>query len=112
MDSPNEYVRGRTLRLVSKISVSQIVEDLIDAVISNLKHRNCYVRRNAIMCIFAVYNSFGLDVVENSIEDIEAILISESDMSSKRNAFLLLFNLDQERALNYLKTLMQSEDPL
>ena len=36
LDSPNEYVRGRTLRLVSKISVQQIVEDLIDAVISNL----------------------------------------------------------------------------
>ena len=46
------------------------------------------------MCIFAVYNNFGLDVVENSIEDIEGILISESDMSTKRNAFLLLFNLD------------------
>ena len=112
LDSPNEYVRGRTLRLVSKISVQQIVEDLIDAVISNLQHRNCYVRRNAIMSIFAVYNTFGLDVVENSIEDIENILISESDMSTKRNSFLLLFNLDQERALNYLKNLMQGDDPV
>ena len=33
-------------------------------------------------------------------------------MSTKRNSFLLLFNLDQERALNYLKTLMQGEDPV
>lgn len=94
LDSPNEYIRGRTLRLVSKISVQTIVEDLIDAVITNLQHRNCYVRRNAIMCIFAVYNTFGLDVVENCIEDIENILITESDMSTKRNSFLLLFNLD------------------
>lgn len=94
LDSPNEYIRGRTLRLVSKISVQQIVEDLIDAVISNLKHRNSYVRRNAIMCIYAVYNNFGLDVVENCIEDIENILITESDLSTKRNSFLLLFNLD------------------
>ena len=88
------------------------MEDLIDAVITNLQHRNCYVRRNAIMCIFAVHNTFGLDVVENSIEDVENILITESDMSTKRNSFLLLFNLDQERALNYLKNLMQGEDPV
>ena len=94
LDSPNEYIRGRTLRLVSKINVQQIIEDLIDAVITNLQHRNCYVRRNAIMCIYAVYKTFGLDSVENSIEDIESILINESDMSTKRNAFLLLFNLE------------------
>ena len=55
LDSPNEYIRGRTLRLISKINVQQIVEDLIDAVITNLQHRNCYVRRNAIMCLYAVY---------------------------------------------------------
>ena len=46
------------------------------------------------MCIYAVYNNFGLDVVENCIEDIENIMITESDMSTKRNSFLLLFNLD------------------
>ena len=36
LDSPNEFVRGRTLRLVAKISVQQIIEDLVDAVITNL----------------------------------------------------------------------------
>ena len=36
LDSSNEFIRGRTLRLVSKISVQQIVEDLVDAVITNL----------------------------------------------------------------------------
>jgi len=51
-------------------------------------------------------------VVENCIEDIEKIMISESDLSTKRNAFLLLFNLDQERALAYLQTILQSEDPV
>jgi len=94
LDSPNEYIRGRTLRLVSKISVQQIIEDLIDAVISNLSHRNSYVRRNAIMCIYAVFKNHGIESVENCIEDIENILIQESDISTKRNAFLLLFNLE------------------
>ena len=94
LDSPNEFIRGRTLRLVSKISVQQIVEDLVDAVITNLQHRNCYVRRNAIMSIYSIYQNFGLETVENCIDDLENILIVEADMSTKRNAFLLLFNLD------------------
>jgi coatomer subunit beta len=80
--------------LVSKIAVPQIVEDLIDAVISNLGHRNSYVRRNAIMCIYSVYVNFGLELVENCIDDIDKILVSESDLSTRRNAFLLLFHLD------------------
>ena len=61
LDSPNEFVRGRTLRLVAKISVQQIIEDLVDAVITNLQHRNCYVRRNAIMSIYAIYEKFGVE---------------------------------------------------
>lgn len=69
------------------------MDDLIDAVIDNLEHRNSYVRRNAIMCIYSVYQNFGLESVENCIDDIEKILISESDLSTKRNAFLLLFNV-------------------
>jgi len=112
LDSPNEYIRGRTLRLVSKISVQQIIEDLIDAVVSNLKHRNCYVRRNAIMCVFAVYKNFGLEIVENCIDEIENILITESDISTKRNAFMTLFNIEQERALKYLGNVLQAEDPV
>lgn len=112
LDSPNEFTRGRTLRLCSRISVKQIVEDLIDAIIECLKHRNCYVRRNAIMCIFSIFQNHGLETVENCIDEIEEILINESDLSTKRSAFLLLFNLEQERALDFLKNLMQGEDPV
>jgi coatomer subunit beta len=75
LESPNEFIRGRTLRLVSKIHVQPIVEDLVDCVISNLSHRNSYVRRNAIMCLYSVFQNFGLEIVENSIDDIEKLLI-------------------------------------
>ena len=64
------------------------------------------------MSIYAIYEKFGVEQVENCIDDLENILITESDMSTKRNAFLLLFNLDQERCLKYLQNLMQSEDPV
>jgi coatomer subunit beta len=46
--------------------------------------------------------NFGLEAVENCIDDIDKILVSESDLSTRRNAFLLLFHLDQERALSFL----------
>lgn len=53
--SSNEYIRGRTLRLVSKISIKSILENLVNAVIENLSHRHFYVRRNAIMCIYSIF---------------------------------------------------------
>jgi coatomer subunit beta len=106
LDSPNEFTRGRTLKLVSKIAVQAIIDDLVDAVITNLSHRNCYVRRNAIMCIYAIYNNFGLETVENCIDDVDKVLVSESDLSTRRNSFLLLFHLDQDRALSFLQTLL------
>lgn len=64
------------------------------------------------MCIYSIYQNQGLEAVENCIDEIEQILINESDLSTKRSAFLLLFNLEQERALEFLKTLMQGEDPV
>lgn len=112
LESPNEFIRGRTLRLVSKIHVQPIVEDLVDCVIKNLSDRNSYVRRNAIMCLHAVFQNFGAEIVENSIDDIEKILIQETDLSTKRNAFLLLFNLSQEKAINYLSSVIQADDPI
>ena len=102
LESPNEFIRGRTLRLVSKISVQPIVEDLIDCVTNNLSHRHCYVRRNAIMTLYAVHQNFGQELVENSIEDVEKVLIEETDLSTKRNAFLLLFSAAQDKALEYI----------
>ena len=75
LESPNEYIRGRPLRLVSKIHVQPIVEDLVDCVITNLNHRNSYVRRNAIMCCYAIFCNFGLEIVENCIDEIEKLMI-------------------------------------
>jgi coatomer subunit beta len=112
LESPNEFIRGRTLRLVSKIHVQPIVEDLVDCVITNLNHRNSYVRRNAIMCLYAIFTNFGLEIVENSIDDIEKIMIQETDLSTKRNSFLLLFNIAQDKALSYLEGLMNADDPV
>ena len=91
--SPNEFIRGRVLRLVSKISIKSILENLVDAVIENLAHRHFYVRRNAIMCLYSIFLNTGLELIETCTDAIESLLINETDLSTKRNAFFLLFHL-------------------
>jgi coatomer subunit beta len=66
--SSNEYIRGRTLRLVSKINIKSILENLVNAVIENLAHRHFYVRRNAIMCIYSIFTSTGIELIEDCID--------------------------------------------
>ena len=111
--SANEYIRGRSLRLVSKINIKSILENLVQAVLENLQHRHCYVRRNAIMCVYSILTNTGPELVEDCIDTVEALLINETDLSTKRNAFFLLFHLNQEKALAYLKNVMSgSEDPV
>jgi len=109
--SPNEFVRGRTLRMVSKITVKSILENLMEAVAQNLEHRHFYVRRNAIMSLYNIYQTTGIELLEDFIDTIEKLCINESDLSTKRNSFILLFHVDQNKALSYLKLLIvQSED--
>merc|ERR1719277_674020 len=98
----NEYVRGCTLRLLCKMRYYRIIEPLKEVIVRNLSHRHSYVRRNAVMCIYALVKSFGLDVMPEAPEDIEQLLLVEGDLSTKRNAFLMLLNCDQDRAIKYV----------
>jgi coatomer subunit beta len=66
--SPNEFIRGRTLRLISKINIKSILENLVSAVIENLTNRHFYVRRNAIMCLYSIFTNTGIELIEDSIE--------------------------------------------
>jgi len=99
---PNEYIRGATLRLLCKMRYYRILEPLKEAVLRNLTHRHSYVRRNAVMCVYSIVKSFGLDVMPEAPEDIEQLLLVEGDLSTKRNAFLMLLNCDQDRAVRYI----------
>jgi coatomer subunit beta len=108
--SPNEFIRGRTLRLVSKIMIPDILENLIQAINENISHRHFYVRRNALMCLYSIYQHMGPELLENSANDIYQQLLNENDISTKRNAFIVLFCIDQEEAINYLKIVLQGTD--
>lgn len=55
LESPNEYIRGSTLRLICKIKHPEILESLIPVITANLEHRHSYVRKNAVLAVFEIY---------------------------------------------------------
>jgi coatomer subunit beta len=59
----NEYLRGRTLRLVSRIMHKGVVEPLAAPITANLQHKSAYVRRNAVICLYNIYMHFGSDII-------------------------------------------------
>lgn len=102
---PNEYIRGVTLRFLCRISEVEIIEPLITSIIANLEHRNPYVRRSAILAVMSIYKlPQGDQLLVDALESIEKFLSTEQNSSAKRNAFLMLFNCAQDRAINYRLT--------
>jgi len=108
----NEYIRAKTLKLVSRLMYRTILEPLMQSIIENLNHRFYYVRRNAVACLMNIFLSFGLDMLGDVPEKIEALLQNETDLSTRRNAFLLLFHCSQDKAFEYLSGLLKNDDPL
>ncbi|KAK2432368.1 Coatomer, beta subunit [Trifolium repens] len=103
LQSPNEFIRGVTLRFLCRINESEIVEQLIPSILLNLEHRHPFVRRNAVLAVMSVYKlPHGYQLLDSVPEIIENFLAREQDASSKRNAFLMLFSCAQDRAVNHL----------
>ncbi|KAF4710713.1 Coatomer subunit beta, partial [Perkinsus olseni] len=101
---PNEYVRGSTLRLLCKLKYYRILEPLTEAILRNLTHRHSYVRRNAVMCVYAIVSTFGEEMMPTASQEVENLLLVEGDLSTKRNAFLMLMLTphNEEKAMSYV----------
>ncbi len=97
----NEYIRGRTLRLLCRMRYFKIIEPLIESILKNLSHRHAYVRRNAVTCVYSIFKTFGPDVIPQASVEIEQLLMIEGDLSTKRIAFIMLSNCDIDRAISY-----------
>jgi len=104
LQHPNEFLRGATLRFLCRIQEGEILEPLIPSIIACLEHRHSFVRRNAVMCMDRIYQMPGGDMLlMDAPETIERFLQGgESDLGTRRNAFLMLYNNAQERAVNFL----------
>eukprot|EP00737_Agarophyton_chilense_P000990 gb/GEZJ01001101.1/.p1 GENE.gb/GEZJ01001101.1/~~gb/GEZJ01001101.1/.p1 ORF type:complete len:948 (-),score=170.00 gb/GEZJ01001101.1/:5517-8360(-) len=98
---PNEYTRGVALRFVCKIHDAEILEPLIPAIRQNLEHRHSFVRRNAVQAILTIFEKFEF-LIPDAAELVEEFLTNEGDLAARRNAFVMLCQSDQERAIAYL----------
>ncbi|XP_033629126.1 coatomer subunit beta-like [Asterias rubens] len=103
LQHPNEFIRGSTLRFLCKLKEAELLEPLMPAIRLCLEHRHSYVRRNAVMAIFTIYKNFDF-LIPDAPELIHTFLEQEQDASCKRNAFMMLIHVDQDRALDYLST--------
>lgn len=101
LQHPNEYIRGATLRFISKLREPEILEPLLPATRSCLEHRHSYVRKNAVMSIFSIYSHFP-NLIPDAPDLILSFLAIETDSTCKRNAFVSLSGMDHEMAMRYL----------
>jgi coatomer subunit beta len=108
---PNEYVAGRALRLVASIQSKFILESLMESIVGKcLGHSDVYVRRNAVVCLAKIHEYYGDEFLPDLIEKLEQSLDKESDLTTKRNIFLLYFRLERDRAINYILEKIKEED--
>lgn len=102
LSSPNEYIRGSVLRLISKIRHWTIVQPMIGAILENLKHPEPYVHRNALLCLSKIAERFGTDCVMSAIEDTERLLLGDTSVDVKVQAFNMLRVCEPSLAVQYL----------
>eukprot|EP00917_Polyrhabdina_sp_WS-2016_P022219 GHVP01048253.1.p1 GENE.GHVP01048253.1~~GHVP01048253.1.p1 ORF type:complete len:983 (-),score=191.30 GHVP01048253.1:3180-6128(-) len=97
----NEFVRGSTLRLLCKIPYLKMSQPLIEPITQNLSHRSSYVRRHAVMCLFFIVTQFGHETAPDAVDQVYTILQNETDLSTRRNAYLMMLHCNIEKALEF-----------
>jgi coatomer subunit beta len=102
LNHPNEYVRGSMLRFLCKINDEEILGPLIPSIKACLEHRHSYVRKHAALAIFHAYKLHGDNLLPDAPEIMAQFIQAETDVASRRNAFLMLFNCAEELAFEYL----------
>jgi coatomer subunit beta len=111
LTSPNEYVRGRTLRLVAKLPYNEMLENLKSAIFDNLTHKHHYVRKNALVCLMSIIVNFGIDVLPSDInEKLKDIIEKDLDISTRRNAYLALAKIDPKESFIITKDILHNTD--
>mmetsp|Transcript_15984 Transcript_15984/g.37704 ORF Transcript_15984/g.37704 Transcript_15984/m.37704 type:complete len:975 (+) Transcript_15984:59-2983(+) len=102
LNHPNEFVRGSMLRFMCKLKDEEILGPLIPSIKACLEHRHPYVRKNAALAIFHAHKLHGETLIPDGPELIATFLEQETDLASRRNAFLMLYNENEELAFGFL----------
>ncbi|EXJ77386.1 hypothetical protein A1O3_09612 [Capronia epimyces CBS 606.96] len=101
LQHPNEFVRGNTLRFLSKLREPELIEPLLSAAQTCLDYRHAYVRKNAVWALASVYQH-AQHLIPDAPEMLYTFLTAETDTTCKRNAFAALMSISHEKALDYL----------
>ncbi|KAF2131305.1 Coatomer, beta subunit [Dothidotthia symphoricarpi CBS 119687] len=107
LQAPNEYVRGNTLRFVTKLRDAELVEPLLQPVRQCLTHRHAYVRKNATFAVAAIFTHLP-ELMPDAPDMLTTFLDEESDPTCKRNAFAALSSISHEKALEYLSSIFDT----
>lgn len=102
LNHANEYVRGAMLRFLCKVKDEEILSPLVPSIKACLEHKHQYVRKNAALAVFHMHKLFRDNLVPDGPEIIQEFLMKETDISARRNAFLMLFNQDEGLAIEFL----------
>lgn len=102
LNHANEYVRGAMLRFLCKVKDEEILSPLVPSIKGCLEHKHQYVRKNAALAIFHMHRLFKDNLIPDGPELIQEFLLKETDISARRNAFLMLFNQDEAMAIDFL----------
>ena len=107
LNHPNEYVRGSMLRFLCKIKDEEILGPLVPSIKSCLTHRHSYVRKNAALAVFHAHKLHGEHLIPDGPELMAQFIAAETDLAARRNAFLMLFNENEQLAFEFLGQHMQ-----
>lgn len=102
LQHPNEYIRGTTLRFLTKLKEPELLETLVPNCRACLEHRHSYVRKNAIFAIYSIYQVSD-HLIPDAPELINEFLAIESDPTCKRNAFVCLSQINRDACLLYIQ---------
>ncbi|ABN68464.2 coatomer beta subunit [Scheffersomyces stipitis CBS 6054] len=114
LQHPNEYIRGNTLRYLTKLKEAELLETLVPNVRQCLEHRHAYVRKNAVFALHSIHK-VNDHLVPDADELIYKFLYEESDSVCKRNAFVCLGDLNRDASLQYIQdniSIIETLDPL
>lgn len=102
LNHPNEYVRGSMLRFLCKVKDEEILGPLIPSIKACLEHRHPYVRKNAALAVFHAHKLHAETLIPDGPEIMAHFLQQETDVAARRNAFLMLFNENEDLAIQFL----------
>lgn len=103
LQHPNEYIRGNTLRFLSKLREPELIEPLLSSARSCLEHRHAYVRKNAVWAVASIFQH-SESLIPDAPELLQTFLETETDSTCKRNAFASLMSISHQKALEFLAT--------